>query len=348
MTTARRRFLINCAGIAAVLLAAGCASRKPYRPVGRPELEATIRSRGATPIHIVVPYRLNSEMRTWLDERVSHGLMDPRDRLLDLSRALFDSGDLGVEYARGHTGTAREVFETRKANCLAFTHMFVGMARELDIPAYFLEVRNVENFKREGDLIVVSDHVAVGHGPSHDLTVIDFGVTDGSAVRKIRAIDDMRAIAMFYSNRGAEELRHGRYEEALQWLRSAVAIDPGYDSSWVNLGVALRRSGDLERAELAYRTALELDVHSSSAVQNLAALLAQRVASRSSPAVAQAFDLEGRADVADRTVAGVQFQHIIQGHLTLGDLGGNSGEAPGGELGFLPGDGQGLRAAFKV
>ena len=56
----------------------------------------------------------------------------------------------------------------------------------------------------------------------------------------------------------------------------------------------------------------------------------------------------GEVQSAGDGIAGVQFQHIIQGHLTLGDLGGNSGEAPGGELGFLPGDGQGLRAAFKV
>ena len=70
---------------------------------------------------------------------------------------------------------------------------------------------------------------------------------------RILLIDDYRAIAMFYSNRGAEELRSGRYAEALDWLRSSVAIDPEYAGSWVNLGVALRRSGDVENAEVAYR-----------------------------------------------------------------------------------------------
>jgi Flp pilus assembly protein TadD len=113
----------------------------------------------------------------------------------------------------------------------------------------------------------------VGYGPTHDLRIIDFGAREDAPYRRITLIDDYRAIAMFYSNRGAEELRSGRYDEAVDWLRSAVAIDPDYAGSWVNLGVALRRGGDLESAERAYRTALEVDLHSTSALQNLAALL---------------------------------------------------------------------------
>ena len=118
-------------------------------------------------------------------------------------------------------------------------------------------MRDSENYRKEGDLIVVSDHVAVGYGPSHDLRIIDFGAREDTPYRRITLIDDYRAIAMFYSNRGAEQLRSGRYAEALDWLRSSVAIDPEYAGSWVNLGVAHRRSGDVENAEISYRTALE-------------------------------------------------------------------------------------------
>ena len=108
----------------------------------------------------------------------------------------------------------------------------------------------------------------MGYGPTHDLRIIDFGAREDAPYRRITLIDDYRAIAMFYSNRGAEELRSGRYTEALDWLRSAVAIDPEYAGSWVNLGVAWRRSGNIENAEIAYRTALELE----SRVQALLAL----------------------------------------------------------------------------
>jgi Flp pilus assembly protein TadD len=265
----RRSVAVSTLGLAL----ASCSSSTQVRTVGRVEIESLLRSRGLEPVHVVVPYRLSPEMKKWLNEHVPKALSENEDKILYLSRSLFATGQFKIDYVRGYTGTAMEVFETRQANCLAFTLLFIGMARELGVPAYFLEVRDSENYRKEGDLIVVSDHVAVGYGPTHDLRIIDFGAREDAPYRRITLIDDYRAIAMFYSNRGAEELRSGRFEEALDWLRSAVAIDPGYAGSWVNLGVAWRRSGDVDNAEIAYRTALELDLQSTSALQNLAALL---------------------------------------------------------------------------
>jgi Flp pilus assembly protein TadD len=285
---------------------ASCAGNSQLRSVGRVELESLLRSGGLEPTHVVVPYRLSAEMKRWLVERVPKALPSHEDRILYLSRSLFQSPNFRIQYVRGYTGTAMEVFETQQANCLAFTLLFIGMARELGVPAYFLEVRDSESYRKEGDLVVVSDHVAVGYGPTHDLRIIDFGAREGAAYRRITLVDDYRAIAMFYSNRGAEELRSSRYDAALDWLRSAVAIDPDYAGSWVNLGVALRRSGDIEGAEAAYRTALELDLHSTSALQNLAALLHFRGREE------EALDLLALADRASNRNPFT--------YLTLGDL----------------------------
>jgi len=290
------------------LLALGaCSGNRSIQSVGRLELENRIRSRGLYPTHLVVPYHLTAEMKRWVHEIVPEAA-PVEDRINYLNRALFAEKTLGVHYESGHTGTASEVFESRQANCLAFTHLFIGMAREVSIPAYFLEVRDVEKYYKEGDLIVVSDHVAVGYGPRHDMRIIDFAATDGVEYRRISVVDDYRAIAMFYSNRGAEQLRLAHYEEALNWLRSAVAIDPGYSASWVNMGVALRRSGDLEGAEAAYRAALELDLHSSSALQNLAALLNLQGRDR------EALEL---LELADRSSNRNPFTYLSLGDLSM-------------------------------
>ena len=68
-----------------------------------------------------------------------------------------DPDNLDVKYDPSYTGPAQEAFETRKVNCLSYTHLFVGMARELGVEAYFLSVRELERYAKDGDLILACD-----------------------------------------------------------------------------------------------------------------------------------------------------------------------------------------------
>ncbi|HVS65739.1 MAG TPA: tetratricopeptide repeat protein [Thermoanaerobaculia bacterium] len=256
-------------GLALLLASSACGTGRIV-PRSPDDLRSELLQRGAH--EIVVPFEPDGRMRDWLKKTVPRGA-SRSFRLQALAESLLSERGLGIDYSRDLTATAPEVFENRVANCLSFTHLYAGLARELDIPVYFLEVRDVENYSREGDLIVHSDHIAIGYGPDHDLTIIDFAVQQGTQYRKIRAIDDLTAVALFYSNRGAEHLRHGEPVLAVQWLKSAISIDPQLAPGWVNYGVALRRTGRVAEAEQAYRRALEIDPAEFSAYQNLAALL---------------------------------------------------------------------------
>lgn len=264
-----RRRLVRPA-VAAVLagLALGCASTG-VRETGESALLRELERREVR--HALVPFALNDDMAAWVHEAV--GAIDRDKRLDRLIEAVTETSMLGVVYRAGRTGSAVEVFETRTANCLAFTQMFVGMARELDLAAYFVEVSHVENFERQGDLVVISDHVAVGFGPRHAMRLIDFGVREDERSFRVTPISDLTATALYYSNRGAEALRAERLDEAVGWLEDAVRIDPELASAWTNLGVAQRRSGRTGQAELSYRQALVVDPGASSALVNLAVLL---------------------------------------------------------------------------
>ncbi len=262
----RRNYPAAAALLAALVL--GCASTG-VREAGESALQRELERRGVG--RVVVPFALNEKMAEWARESAAEALR--QDRLDRLVEAVANTSLLGVRYETGHTGSAVEVFEERTANCLAFTQMFVGMARELGLAAYFVEVSHVENFEREGDLIVVSDHVAVGFGPRHTMRVIDFGQRQEEDDWRVHPISDLTATALFYSNRGAEALRAGRLDEAVAWLEDAVRIDPELTSAWVNLGVSQRRSGRAEAAEASYRRALEIDPRGGSALVNLAVLL---------------------------------------------------------------------------
>lgn len=250
----------------------GCSTTSP--PVVETPLKTAIRQQGIAPVDVIVPFELDEEMARWAHDAIPPDASSSV-RLEALSQALLEPGELDLTYAWGFTGTARQVFETRQANCLAFTNLFLAMAREVDVPVFFLAVET-ETYRRHGDLVVVSDHIAVGYGTGQDVEMFDFSPREGTELRRVRRISDLTALAMFHSNRGAEALQDGRYAEALDSLRLAVRLQPELASGWVNLGVARRRVGDPEGAELAYRRALEVDPQVYTAYQNLTSLLSSQ------------------------------------------------------------------------
>ncbi len=261
--------LASLAVLAALaLLGSGCATTG-VRVAGEQALLLELERRGVE--RAVAPFALNDEMVSWVAANVAGG---ERERRLDrLVEAVGDPSLLGVEYETGRTASAVEVFENRTANCLAFTHMFVGMARELGLDAYFVEVSRDGDVVKDGDLVVVSDHVAAAWGPMSARRIVDFGQRRDARVSRVRPISDLRATALHYSNRGAEAVRSEALDDAVSWLRDAVAIDPELVSAWVNLGVALRRSGLADEAEQSYRQALLIEPRASSAALNLAVVL---------------------------------------------------------------------------
>jgi len=258
--------LLCCALAAAAL----CCTSSRVPPMEESVLRA-LRDRGGG-THWVLPFALSPEMRSWVHEKVPEGI-DPGTRLEALLHALLAEGGVAIAYDRAFTGTAEEVFAERRANCLAFTHLFVGMARELGLAVYYLRVHDIDRFSKEGDLIVASGHITAGFGPPNRRRILDFTEQPVGEYRDIEQVMDTTAVALFYSNRGAEYLRQAKAEEALGWLEPATRIDPELATAWVNYGVALRRNGKLAPAEAAYRRALEADPRESGAYQNLAALL---------------------------------------------------------------------------
>lgn len=260
--------------VSTLLILAATASPAAPATLGAERLESLQRdlaARGLDPGDVQVPFALTDEMRQWVRD-VAPRRLGAELKLSRLISGLLDQEELALEYSWGYTGTAREVFESHRANCLAFTNLFLGMAREVGIPVYFLAVET-ETYRKQGSFVVVSDHVAVGFGNGPTISMFDFSEHRNEEQPRARRISDLTAIAMFHSNRGAEELQQGRIEEAREWLRTAVALDPELANAWVNLGVVLRHAGDSEAAEAAYRQALEIDPQIYTAFHNLSTLL---------------------------------------------------------------------------
>ncbi len=233
---------------------------------------------------LLVPFEVDDAMRTWVrDEIGRHG--SRHQRLVRLLEELLGEQNMDINYIAGYTGTASEVFEQRTANCLGFTHLFVGLAREMGIEVEYLRVNDVERIERQGEYIVVSGHVSAGYDTGPDYEILDFSETPVEDYRQIEVMNDHSVVALHYANRGAELMLEERWQEAGSWLEKAVAIDPNLPEGWVNLGVHLRHAGRVIEAEEAYRRSIDLAPDFPSAYQNLAALL-MRQANRREEAMA--------------------------------------------------------------
>ena len=231
-----------------------------------------IAARGIDPTSIEIPGRLSEEMKQWVHEKISPD--SSSDTVLrKVLEELIDPRGFKLVYDPDVTGTAQQVWDTRRANCLGFTHLFVGLTRELGISSYYVRWSRVERFRREGDLVLVSGHVSAGYGVGSRRQVLEFGAVDGFEGQLSQPISDLNAVARHYANRSAELLRAGDAHAAVEASDLATRLDPTLADAWVNLGVSRRRSGDVAGAEDAYRRATLEDPDHLPAYQNLSVLL---------------------------------------------------------------------------
>jgi tetratricopeptide (TPR) repeat protein len=241
----------------------------------RQERDRAIRDRGLDPSQLQLPDRLNEEMRAWAASQIDPG-SPPIAQLQQLLEALGDPARLGLVYAEGYTGTAEETFDSGKANCLSFTQLFVALTRELGLNTYYMNIPEVQGFRRRGDLVVVSRHVTAGYGETAERQILEFGVVSRENYGRAQPISDLDALARYYANRGAELLQRGDANAALEMSRTATVVAPNLADGWANMGVALRRSGDLEGAEKAYEAAIDVDADHFVAYHNLSLLYRRR------------------------------------------------------------------------
>lgn len=301
---ATRRFVGWLLGASILWLQAAAVYGELPRAVSGRDV-ARIEALGLNAEEILQPMLLDDSIRAWAESKVPRSAPEVV-RLKILLDVLQHSDDLDFEYQAGFTGTARDVFHTSRYNCLSFSILFVSLARELQLPAFFLMLDQVDSFKKDGDLIVASQHITAGYGFVRDRTILEFDVGPEINYQLAEPISDLDALALFFSNRGAELLRDENPKEALEKHRIATTLGPKLAQNWINLGVTQRRLGDLEGARNSYVQALEVDRGNIAAYENMVALLR----------------FEGEKNLADEMLPLLtrRKNHNPYTYLTLGDL----------------------------
>ena len=247
-------------------------------------------------IHAEDVFALSPQMRRYLAQDIAEK-MRTRGRQQGLVDALYNNGELKLEYDSAMTRNASQAFQARAGNCLSLVIMTAAFARELGLPVRFQSVYADETWTRSGNLHFVVDHINVSIGKrlgevgraarSDESLTIDFLPPQASGKQRVRTLSEATVVAMFMNNRAAESLARGRVSDAYWWARAAVEQDPSFARAYNTLGVVYRRHGDLAEAERAQRHALTQEPTNPQIVANLAQVLADQGRTAEAAALSQ-------------------------------------------------------------
>lgn len=213
-------------------------------------------------------------MRDMLRTQVINRSYSREQRLQALVEMIFGRHGLDLQYDADATLTVSEIWQQRRANCLAFTLMFVALAREAGIQARVQEVGQVVSWYQDQaqGLVYSVGHVNAGVGFAGRFATVDLDRNVLYDRRGPLPISQARALAHFYNNRGAERMASGDLVGARTFFNAALAQDNSFAATWNNLGVLENRTGDTAAARRALETALRLDGRQDAALTNASAL----------------------------------------------------------------------------
>ncbi|MFK8020651.1 MAG: transglutaminase domain-containing protein [Pseudomonadales bacterium] len=220
---------------------------------------------------------LTPEMEDFV-ERYVQPVRSRYARSSSLLRAVLSPGMLGVNYSEDDTKTAEEAFRARSANCLGFSNLFIALAREAGLKAYYQDVLVAPEWDLNDGVVNLRRHInVIIHGGGDFDQVIDISRSRRNLVRlESKRLTDRQAFAQYYNNIAIDHMFAEDYETAFLYSRKALMLDKRSAFIWSNLGVIVSRVGKVEHAEAVLLKAASLNGSERAALVNLSALYRAR------------------------------------------------------------------------
>ncbi len=287
------------------LLLAACSASPSFDSAAHlgDRLAESLGSEAAAQIEL--PFELDAEILAEVD-----ALLEPRGGHRRRARQIVELifGPLGLEYSTYPTRTASDTYRARQGNCLSFVNLFVGLARHAGLAPVYVEVIDRRGWSYRQGTVVSHGHIVAGLMIDGELETFDFLPYRAKSYRQLEPLGDLRGVAHFYSNVGAEALIAGDLDAAFRNLELVSRIDPDFVSGLNNLGVLLTRRDEVDGALQVYRRGLDLQPTNAALLSNAARLIRQ----------------QGRPDEADELLERLRqtrlaspFHYLVQGERAL-------------------------------
>lgn len=228
-------------------------------------------------------FSLSPAMRSYLHSRHFTHQLREKGAERGLIDALYQKGELKLDYDAAITRNAAQTFEARAGNCMSLVVMTAAFAKELGMRVYYQNVMAEPTWSRDHGLYFGSNHVnlsfekpfdARGNFRRDGMLTVDFLPPQDLAGYRVVALDEKRIVAMYLNNRAAEALAGGRLDDAYWWSRAALGQDASFVNAYNTLAVVYNRHGNLALGERVLRGVLEREPANTVAMHNLVHALA--------------------------------------------------------------------------
>lgn len=277
----RPGILLAISTLAAVL--GGCATSTPKAPLQSAQAPALNVDLFGPPAPIPDEediFELSEIQIKKLDEFLAR-FDDETERHWQLARFIHEH--LSDFDYRGRTLTASQALQDQQGNCMSLAVITSAYTRHLGLEYDFQLMRTPPVFERQGDLVLVSDHVRTrvypsssepeedSEKPTNRRAIIDY-FPDRKRVPS-SPVSNQDFLAMFYRNLAAERILDGRTNEAFWLAQRAKSISPNNASVLNLLAILHRRAGDETTAEALFRYGLERHPGDINLLHNLYAMI---------------------------------------------------------------------------
>src|SRR5262249_47008791 len=140
----------------------------------------------------VVPFQLSEDVRAAFRKMRGSVATNEEHKVTQVVGFIFD--DLGLKYSLAPTRDAVETFRTRHGNCRSFVNLSVGLARDLGLNPFYVEVTDYQTWNHRAGMVISQGHIVSGLYLSGELKTYDFLPYKPKAYRRFKPIDDLTAV----------------------------------------------------------------------------------------------------------------------------------------------------------